>query len=105
MQSRAGGDSPSRRVRSAPASAAGKDVPAGMTRRRIGAMLLATVVAIAVPVQPAPGLAQTAEPAYRVIDFDWVDAARSRPVPARLHWPANIAPASRVPLIVFSHGM
>jgi predicted dienelactone hydrolase len=68
-------------------------------------MLLAAVVAIAVPVQPAPALAQTAEPAYRVIDFDWVDAARSRPVPARLHWPANIAPASRVPLIVFSHGM
>jgi predicted dienelactone hydrolase len=103
MQSRAGGDSPSRPFRSAPASAPGEDVPVNMTRRRVSAMLLAAVVATAVPVQPA--LAQAAEPASRIVDFDWIDATRSRPVPARLHWPANIAPTSRVPLIVFSHGM
>src|SRR5688572_10618973 len=103
MQSRAGGDSPLTSVRSAPASAPGEDVPANMTRRRVSAMLFTAVFATAVPVQPA--LAQAAEPAARVIDFDWIDAVRSRPVPARLHWPANIALTSRVPLIVFSHGM
>jgi predicted dienelactone hydrolase len=48
--------------------------------------------------------AQAGEP--RIVDFDWVDAARGRQVPARLHWPANgHAKNARVPLIVFSHGM
>ena len=72
-----------------------------MTRRRLGAMLLAVAVTSAVPVNPAR--AQSAAPSF--IDFDWVDATRSRAVPARLHWPTSIAPGSRVPLIVFSHGM
>lgn len=38
-----------------------------------------------------------------VTDFDWIDAARSRPVPARLHWPRQLP--QRAPLIVFSHGI
>jgi acetyl esterase/lipase len=45
------------------------------------------------------------EQGFRVVDFDWVDAARGRAVPARLHWPSDIAAGARVPLIVFSHGM
>jgi predicted dienelactone hydrolase len=49
--------------------------------------------------------ASSSEPAFRIVDFDWVDAARNRAVPARLHWPSDIARTARVPLIVFSHGM
>ncbi len=81
----------------------GKGVPANLTRRGLNAMLLSVVVAAAVPIGPAR--AQSTEPAFRTIDFDWADSLRSRAVPARLHWPTNIAPGSRVPLIVFSHGM
>ncbi|MFK4507423.1 putative dienelactone hydrolase [Bradyrhizobium daqingense] len=75
--------------------------PAKMTRRRLGAMLLAVAVTTAVTAHPVQ--AQSAPPAYT--DFDWVDPARARPVPTRLHWPADVAPGSRVPLIVFSHGL
>ena len=45
------------------------------------------------------GLAR-AEPS--VHDFDWVDAARQRPVPVRLYWPDADRP---VALVVFSHGI
>ncbi|MEY8879383.1 MAG: alpha/beta hydrolase family protein [Leptothrix sp. (in: b-proteobacteria)] len=46
----------------------------------------------------------------QVIDFDWVDPARDRAVPVRLHWPDTMpatAPgsAAAVPLLVFSHGL
>jgi predicted dienelactone hydrolase len=49
--------------------------------------------------------AQPAALPYRVIDFDWVDAPRSRPVPTRLYWPAERPPGAQVPLVVFSHGI
>jgi pimeloyl-ACP methyl ester carboxylesterase len=52
-----------------------------------------------------PARSQSQVPSVRVVDFDWVDTARARAVPVRLHWPANLAPTARVPLIVFSHGM
>jgi dienelactone hydrolase len=45
------------------------------------------------------------EASFQIVDFDWIDAARARAVPARLHWPAGLAAGARVPLIVFSHGM
>jgi dienelactone hydrolase len=79
--------------------------------------LLALVLAATAPVGAAQGRSQgqsqapaqapllANEPAFRIVDFDWVDAARSRPVPVRLHWPKQLAPGARVPLIVFSHGM
>jgi dienelactone hydrolase len=41
-------------------------------------------------------------------DWDWVDAARQRPVPVRLYWPLSdggARPAGPVPLVVFSHGI
>ena len=111
MDGRVGGDTASRRFRSAPAGGeigiaplsrpSGEDGPGNMTRRRLGAMLLAVAVTAAAPIDPAR--AQSAAPSF--IDFDWIDSARSRTVPARLHWPTNIAPGSRVPLIVFSHGL
>ncbi|WP_229882756.1 alpha/beta hydrolase family protein [Pseudorhodoferax aquiterrae] len=69
-------------------------------RRRMSAMLLAALA--------IPGLAASepaAGPAPRVLDFDWFDAARERPVPVRLYWPAAATPAQPVPLVVFSHGI
>jgi predicted dienelactone hydrolase len=102
MESRVGGDTPSRRVQSARAGGPGDAiVSVNMTRRCLGAMLLAVAITSAVPIDPAR--AQSAGPSF--IDFSWIDSARSRAVPARLHWPMNIAPGARVPLIVFSHGM
>lgn len=97
-----GGDTSSRHARSAHTrGAGGASGPTALTRRRFGAALLA--VAVTATLAAPPARAQSASPA--VIDFDWVDPARSRPVPARLHWPADVAPGSRVPLIVFSHGL
>lgn len=102
MVNRVGGDTPSWHVSSAHARGGGDAIaPGNMTRRRLGAMLLAVAVTAAVAAPPAQ--AQSAPPAF--IDFDWVDPARSRAVPARLHWPTSVAPGSRVPLIVFSHGL
>ncbi len=100
MVNRSGGDTPSRHVRSA-RSAGEAIAPENMTRRRLGTMLLAAAVTAALTAHSAQ--AQSAPPAF--IDFDWADPARSRPVPARLHWPTDAAPGSRVPLIVFSHGL
>ena len=109
MDGRVGGDTLSRRFRSALAGGgiaplsrpSGEDGPGNMTRRRLGAMLLAVAITSTIPINP--GRAQSAAPSF--IDFDWTDSARSRTVPARLHWPTNIAPGARMPLIVFSHGM
>lgn len=39
----------------------------------------------------------------REVDFDWVDPARDRPVPARLYRPGR--GRGPVPLVVFSHGI
>ncbi|MCU0773768.1 MAG: hypothetical protein MUC74_04455 [Ideonella sp.] len=50
-------------------------------------------------------LADDVAPDIEVVDFDWTDAARSRPVPARLYWPGSAGGLRRVPLIVFSHGL
>jgi len=73
---------------------------AGLPRRRFNALLLAAALPL-----PGQARAQPAQAPYRVIDFDWVDAARSRPVPARLYWPAQPAAGAGVPLVVFSHGI
>jgi predicted dienelactone hydrolase len=40
--------------------------------------------------------------AFETLEFDWVDAARQRPVPTRLYLPQTSA---EVPLVVFSHGI
>jgi pimeloyl-ACP methyl ester carboxylesterase len=42
---------------------------------------------------------------YRVIDLDWKDSARNRDVPARLYLPDAGSAPSKVPLVVFSHGL
>lgn len=47
--------------------------------------------------------------AFEVLDLDWVDTARERPVPVRLYLPTvgseAAGPSGRVPLVVFSHGI
>ena len=45
---------------------------------------------------------QAREPAFGVLDLDWADGRRQRPVPLRLYMPEGGAP---VPLVVFSHGL
>lgn len=71
-----------------------------VNRRQVNAMLLAALV-----VPHSTLSAQQTEPPYRVVDFDWIDQARSRPVPARLYWPTTAMAEVSVPLVVFSHGI
>jgi dienelactone hydrolase len=52
-----------------------------------------------------PALAANDESAITPVDLDWVDTARSRPVPVRLYLPASASAARPVPLVVFSHGI
>jgi predicted dienelactone hydrolase len=53
---------------------------------------------------PAAGIEPAAAPGPEVLDLDWVDNARQRAVPVRLHLPAGEASSAR-PLVVFSHGI
>jgi predicted dienelactone hydrolase len=68
-------------------------------------VVLLLSLAISPTTLTGPARSQSQEPSFRIVDFDWVDPARGRAVLVRLHWPANLAPTARVPLIVFSHGM
>jgi predicted dienelactone hydrolase len=61
------------------------------------------------------GVAATALPSLRawaeapapfeVVELDWADATRQRPVPVRLYWPNVESAGAGVPLVVFSHGI
>lgn len=42
---------------------------------------------------------------FRLIDFDWHDVNRNRSVPVRLYIPDKDVSASKIPLIIFSHGI
>lgn len=75
----------------------------GLDRRRFGAMVLAASASSLLTRRSA--LALPASEEARFIDFEWVDASRNRPVPARLYWPASSTRKGSVPLIVFSHGL
>lgn len=77
--------------------------PVSSRRRQLNALLL--VSALPMPALLRAEDAGPAGPPFRVMDFDWVDAARSRAVPARLYWPAQTSSAEGVPLVVFSHGI
>lgn len=58
--------------------------------------------ALAASAAACVGLARaTAEAGLRVLDLDWVDERRQRPVPARLYLPLQ----RQGPLVVFSHGI
>ena len=56
-------------------------------------------------VAEAAGATVAKSESYRVVDFAWRDDARNRDVPSRLYWPEQAAPAAKVPLVVFSHGL
>jgi predicted dienelactone hydrolase len=71
-----------------------------LSRRKMTAMLMLAPLAASLPSK-----ADRADPPYSVVDFDWFDRARSRPVPARLYWPGTTAGEGSVPLVVFSHGI
>ena len=78
-----------------------------MRRRQLNIILLALIVTVALPLKAADAqvtFTPPEEPAFSIVDFDWVDVSRTRQVPARLYWPANVS-SGRVPLIVFSHGL
>lgn len=79
------------------------DMRVDRTRRQVNTMLLAGLAALAV----SPSIAGTrlSDPPYLVMDFDWVDQTRSRPVPVRLYWPIATGNEKSVPLMVFSHGI
>lgn len=75
--------------------------PLTISRRQVNALLLLTALAgphalAGTPPSESPSL---------VTDFDWIDHVRSRPVPARLYWPAGATADASVPLVVFSHGI
>ena len=40
-----------------------------------------------------------------IVESDWFDHDRQRPVPVRLYRPAAVAPAAGMPLVLFSHGL
>ncbi|WP_244474362.1 MULTISPECIES: acetylhydrolase [unclassified Methylobacterium] len=91
----------------APVSPAGPVGPrtgnGGLTRRRVGAMLLGAGAGGLLSGLPA--VSAPASDVTRFVDFEWVDPARGRVVPARLYWPGASARKGPVPLIVFSHGL
>jgi dienelactone hydrolase len=60
---------------------------------------------LAAHAQPAAEAATEQRTAYRTLDFDWIDAERSRRVPVRLYLPESAGSDTPVPLVVFSHGI
>lgn len=50
-------------------------------------------------------VAHTGPAALKVLDFEWVDLTRQRPVPARLYLPTKVQRNHPVPLVLFSHGI
>jgi predicted dienelactone hydrolase len=80
-----------------------KDLFFNRMRRFFVVVLLSLLVATTALISSAQ--ARVGGHSFRIVDFDWIDATRSRSVPARLHWPTDIAAGARVPLIVFSHGI
>jgi predicted dienelactone hydrolase len=70
-------------------------------RRQAGSMLLGALAAGMARTAVAQPLAED----VRIVDFDWLDDARRRRVPARLYWPNTSSLQGPVPLVVFSHGL
>ena len=72
------------------------------TRRRwlAGAIALAGAAA-----WPLRGLCAAPGSAFDAIDLDWTDSARQREVPVRLYLPQASTAQTRLPLVVFSHGI
>jgi dienelactone hydrolase len=71
-----------------------------MKRRQV----IHTAFALAAALPSLRAWAEEPSP-FEVLEFDWADAQRQRPVPVRLYWPNAVSPSARVPLVVFSHGI
>lgn len=84
-----------------PVTTSPADMEVNQKRRQLCLMLLLAPLAAC----HSSDIVQPNEQSYKVIDFNWIDPARSRPVPARLYWPMKTAYKKTVPLVVFSHGM
>ncbi|MCW5636012.1 MAG: hypothetical protein KIT17_21935, partial [Rubrivivax sp.] len=74
----------------------------GRLQRR--SLLIGAAALLAAPLLLRPRDAAAAT-GFDTVDFDWLDAARQRPVPARLYLPRTAAAGTPVPLVVFSHGI
>jgi len=79
-------------------------------RRLVSGAAAALWLALAIPLpvsadEPVAAAAQAAPDEAQISDFEWFDAARGRPVPVRLYWPARAGAGVAVPLVVFSHGI
>ncbi|MFN7781840.1 MAG: alpha/beta hydrolase family protein, partial [Lysobacterales bacterium] len=73
-------------------------------RRRLLRVAVASVGAAALGL--SAGLRPTsAQEAVETFDLDWHDAARDRAVPVRLYLPRVAESGTRLPLVVFSHGI
>ena len=70
-----------------------------LNRRHLLRAGAATLACVAIPLR----LRAQDTPAFDVLNFDWADATRQRPVPSRLYLPT--ATGKPVPLMVFSHGL
>ena len=79
---------------------------AHFSRRQFLKQLPAAALAAAAPSLaffPLHGFASAAE--FQVLDLDWFDDERERPVPIRLYQPRISSFATPAPLIIFSHGI
>ncbi len=77
-----------------------------ITRRSfIRSAATATVLAGAGAWTLSRARASQLDPTFDVLDFDWHDGPRARPVPVRLYLPHGASDAQPVPLVVFSHGI
>ena len=78
---------------------------------RLGAAAALAAFATTRPVwAAAASAAESGAPGFELLDLDWADTRRQRPVPVRLYLPkvpalAAAESAARVPLVVFSHGI
>jgi len=66
--------------------------------------LTASAAGLALAGAAGRSLASPAQ-AHRILELELFDAARRRPVPARLYLPRRASPLKPVPLAVFSHGL
>lgn len=78
------------------------DGPDASRRRDFLRMGAALVAAGSPALRALAGPHDEPSPVPEVLDFDWVDVQRRRPVPVRLYLPGTGSP---VPLVVFSHGL
>lgn len=75
--------------------------PIDLGRRRLLAGMLLSGAALAT----WPTFGRAAPAGFEIVDFEWRDTTRNRPVPARLYRPERPAAGNAMPLVVFSHGI